>query len=156
MSGSRIRPARRPSCRLQFVELLAEFVVVGSQCLDDVPHRLERRVVEGDLGVFVGVDEDGDDDGADGLVCGEPDGAADRLHDVDLGAAGVDERHAVEGGYVDALGEAACVGEQPAFAVVESGEVSQQHVALAGGHLARGVVGPQRVRWAAGVLASRR
>ena len=117
----------------QFIELLAQLVVVGPQCLDHVPHRLERRVVQGDRGVVVGVDEDRDDDGADGLVRGEPDGAPDGLHNVDLRPAGVDECHAVEGGDVDSFGEAARVGQQPSFTVVEPPEVSQQRVALPGG-----------------------
>ena len=96
---------------------------MGSQRFDDVPHRLERRGVERHFGVFVGVDEDGDDDRAHGLRLGLADGAADRLDDVYLGAAGVDERDPIQCGDVNPFGQAACVGQQAAFAVVESGEV---------------------------------
>ena len=73
-----------------------------------------------------------------------PDGAPDRLDDVHLGATGVDERHTVEGGNVDAFGEAAGVGEQSALSVVESAQLLEPNVALASGHLTRGIARPQR------------
>ena len=59
-------------------------------------------------------------------------------------AAGVDEGHAVERRHVDPFGEAAGVGQQAALAVVESAQVLEPDVALAGGHLTGGVAGPQR------------
>ena len=133
-------PAELPP---QFVELLAKFLVVGAKCLDHVPHRLEHRIVERDLGIGVGVDEHRDDDGADGLVLGLADRATDRLHDVHLRPTGVDERHAVERRHVHALRETAGVGEQTPVAVVEVAEVLEQDVPLTGGHLTRGVAGPQ-------------
>ena len=86
--------------------------------------------------------EDRDDDGADGLVSGEPDGATDGLHDVDLGAFRVDEDHAVQRGHVDTLGQAARVGQQPAMVGVDGAEFPQPYTALVGGHRTRDVVRP--------------
>ena len=92
---------------------------MGAERLDDVPHRLERRVVECDFGVRLGVDEHRNDDGPDGLVLGLADRPSDRLHDVHLGAAGVDERHTVQRRNIDTFGQAAGVGQQTALPVVE-------------------------------------
>ena len=73
------------------------------------------------------------------LSVGLADRPPDRLDDVHLGAAGVDERDAVEGRHIDAFGEAAGVGQQTALPVVESAQVLEPDVPLAGGHLTRGV-----------------
>ena len=87
----------------ELVELLAEGVVVGSQRLENGPDRFVGRRVEGNVGVFVGVDEDWEDDAADGFVVGFADGPSHSLDDVDLGAARVDEGDPVEGWHVDAF-----------------------------------------------------
>ena len=55
-------------------------------------------------------------------------------------------------GHVDPFGQAARIGQQAALALVEAAEVLEQYVAITGGHLARGVVGPQR---ALGALTGR-
>ena len=61
-------PALATQLTPKLVELLAKLFVVCPKRLDHVPHRLECRTIQGSLGVCVGVDEHGDDDGADGLV----------------------------------------------------------------------------------------
>ena len=76
---------------------------MGAQGFDNVPHRLESRVVENGLGVVPGTDEHRDHNGADVLAWCLAYGPANRLYDVDLRATGFDEGDTVQGGYVDAL-----------------------------------------------------
>ena len=86
---------------------------------------------------IVGIgEEDGDDDGADRLVLGSPDSPAYGLDDVDLGAPRVDEGDPVEGGNVDAFGQALGVGEYRALVGFDVTESVEPSVAFAGGHLA--------------------
>lgn len=100
------------------VDLCLDSLVVASQGLQDAPDVREHlAVVERRLGRHAGGDEYGEDDVAEVLpLCAAHD-AADRLHDVDRGVLGVEEDHRVEAGHVDALREAARVGEYPALAL---------------------------------------
>ena len=68
---------------------------------------------------------DGQDDVAVVLALGLAHHPADRLDDVDHGIAGVEEQHRVQGGHVDAFGQAAGVGQDPAGSPSGTGALSQ-------------------------------
>ena len=127
----------------EFVDDGLEAVVVGAEGVEDGPDDAEGvGVVELGLGVFVRGDDDGDDDVAVALAWGGAHDAADGLDDVDLRVALGEEEDGVEGGDVDALGEAANVGEEVAGAVAAVGlEPGEGVVARQGAHLAVDVAG---------------
>jgi len=115
-----------------------EPVVVGAQRLQHLPDDLETLVVaQSLLGRDPGRDDDGQDDVAEVLAGGLAHDPPDRLDDVDLGAAGGQEHDRVEGGDVDAFGEAARVGQHPAYVLAGGGaflEPLEQVAALEGVH----------------------
>ena len=127
----------------EFVDGGLEAVVVGAQGVEDGPDDAEGiGVVELGLGVLAGGDDDGDDDVAVALAGGDAHDAADGLDDVDLGVALGEEEDGVEGGDVDALGEAADVGEEVAGAVAGGSlEPGEGVVARQCAHLAVHVAG---------------
>ena len=96
--GGRREPPPHTHAGADSVEGFSEGVVVGAECSDDRPDRFELRLTQRRVGVIGIGEEDGDDDGSEGLVLGASDGSADGLDDVDLGAARVDEGDSVEGG----------------------------------------------------------
>ena len=105
-----------------------------AQCVDDVPHRFELRPSQDVRRVISARDVHRDDDRAFLLSRCEPDGAPDRLHDVDLATPRVDERDAVKAWNVDTFGEAAGIRENPVFVVGDSSKLVQLFVAVTGGH----------------------
>ena len=94
-----------------------EAFVVGTQGVEYAPYGGETLVpVEGLPRVVGGGHGDGQDDIAVFLAGRGAHDAPDGLYDVDLGVARAHEEHGVEGRRVDALGEAAGVGQDAAGA----------------------------------------
>ena len=124
------------------VDLCLDSLVMASQCLQHAPDVCEHlAVVERLLGRHAGGDENGEDDVAEVLPLGAAHDAADRLHDVDRGVLGVEEDHRVEAGHVDALREAARVGEYPALPLGDiATEPGELPVPVRGVHAAVDVV----------------
>ena len=99
------------------VDLGIEAVVVRAQRAQHAPDRRETLVVvERVRRIDARRHGDRQHDVAVFLALGLAHGAADGLHDVDLGVARTHEEHGVEGRHVDALREAARVGEDAAGA----------------------------------------
>ena len=55
---------------------------MGAQCSNDRPDRFKLRLAQRRVGVVGAGEEDGNDDGPDGLVFGASDGPANGLDDV--------------------------------------------------------------------------
>ena len=120
------------------VDLGLDSLVVRAEGLEDAPDVREHlAVVERLLRRHAGGDENGQDDIAEVLALGAPHDAADGLDDVNGRVLGIEEDDGVEVGHVDALGEAARVGEDAALVLgdvpSEPGDVSR---ALVGRHVA--------------------
>ena len=98
----------RGSC--ERIELLGKEVVVGAQGESTFQTGSKAEPRTASAGPLL-ADEDRQDNGAKALLGGLTDDTADRLHDIDLGAARIDESHGVQGGHVDTLGKAARVGQ---------------------------------------------
>ena len=133
-------PAGALLVEIDLVDHGVEPVVVGTQRLEHLPDDLEAFVVAQRL---LRRDPGGDDDGQDDVshllhpnrvLAHHP---ADGLDDVDLGPTWGEEHDGVERRDVNALGEAAGVGEHPAHVVVLGGTVLeplQEVAALEGVH----------------------
>src|SRR5581483_3029357 len=80
---------------------------------------------------------------ADRLVGGLSDRPTDRLDDINLRPARVDERDTIESRQVDTLREAARVGENGALIALERAEAVEAAVALTARHLAGDVLCPE-------------
>jgi len=97
-----------------------EPLVVRARRLQDLPHGgIPLVVPQGDFGCHPVGDADGQDDVAELLVPGRvlAHDPADGLDDVDDRLAGREEHHRIQGGDVDALGEAAGVGQDAAYPI---------------------------------------
>lgn len=116
-------------------ELLDEALIVTARALEDGDQSGIRGGGDHVFGVLVRLQEDGHDDAGHlgGAVAVEPEGPADVLDDLDLGAAGVgeaDRLHAAFAGDVDAFAEYADGGEEravyaPVVRVDAVGELAQ-------------------------------
>ena len=102
---------RRP-VQLELVDLRLEALVVSAECLKHLPHDLVFLVVvERDIRLDAGGHRDRQDDVAVVLARELAHDPADALHDVHLAVARVEEDDSVEAWHVDALAQAAGVGQ---------------------------------------------
>lgn len=86
-----------------------------AKCLEDLPNDLVLLIVrEGLFGLHVGGHADGKDHVAVLLAAQSAHDPADRLDNIDLAVPGVQEQDGVEGGNVDAFGEAPSIRQDPA------------------------------------------
>ena len=122
-------------------ELGGQRLVVAAQGAEDVPHGLEGRGLDDVVGVQPQGDYDGDDDVAVPLALEASHDASHRLHQRDGRLLGREEDDGVEGGHVDALGEAAHVADYVGLAPDGLAEDGEARLALVGGHGAGDVVG---------------
>ena len=141
VGGVRNLLAPVPVSLLQQVELVhpgLDALVVGAQGLQDAPDVGEHlRVIQRLLGRHARRDKDRQDDVAEVLPLGLPHHAPDGLHHIHGGVLRVEEDDGVQVGHVDALGQAARVGEDAARALLnvaaQPRDVAGAHV---GGHVA--------------------
>ena len=106
---------RRLVVQVEFVDDGVQAIVVGPQRVQDLPDDLEALVVgQRVLGRDAGRDPDREDHVAEPLSGRLAHHAPDGLDHVDHRVARLEEDDGVEGGHVDALGEAAGVRQDPA------------------------------------------
>ena len=124
------------------VDLGVEPVVVGAQRPQDAPDRGEALVVvQHRRRADAGRHGDGQDDVAVFLAFGLAHGAAHGLDDIDMRTLGAHEQHGVQGRHVDALGQAAGVGEDAAGSVGAAFQPFDAGLALQGVVLAVHMLG---------------
>lgn len=125
--GDDFHLGRRRAGEIELVDHGVEAIVVGAERLEHLPDDLVGLVVgEGLVGFHAVGDDDGEDDIATGLAGGAAHDAPDGLDDFHRGVARAEEEDGVEGGDVDALGEATDVARLRMRQVLSGGAARSQ------------------------------